>query len=94
MRTSHFADELQIMKSYDEHSRIEIRLENSLRTRKRNKRLNYIYCNLLKKSKVRVYNNYAQFLDNKILKIGNKLLSKKILISVGTNPKNLNNLKN
>ena len=92
---SHFADELQIMKSYG-WSTLESRFDWKKLTankKKEIKRLNYIYCNLLKKSKVRVYNNYAQFLDDKILKIGNKLLSKKILISVGTKPKNLNNLK-
>ena len=93
---SHFADELQIMKSYG-WSILESRFDwKKLTTNKKKeiKRLNYIYCNLLKKSKVRVYNNYAQFLDNKILKIGNKLIeAKKILISVGTKPKKLEQFK-
>ena len=54
------------------------------------KRLNLIYFNLLKKSKVEIFNHNAEFIDEKTLLVGEFIIkAKKILIAVGTKPKKL-----
>ncbi len=53
-------------------------------------RLNSIYLNLLKDSKVKIFNDYAQFIDRNTIKVGKiKIKSKNILIAVGTKPRRL-----
>ncbi len=89
---SHFSEEIQIMKSYGWNLGNKNFNWNKLVRNKNQelKRLNSIYLNLLQKSKVEIFNKYAEFLDEKTLKVGNlRIEAKNILISVGTKPKRI-----
>ncbi len=58
-------------------------------------RLNSIYSNILKESKVKVFSEYVEFVDKNILKVGKKhIKSKNILIAVGGKPRRLDIFKN
>ena len=53
-------------------------------------RLSKIYTDLLNKSNVSIFSDYAEFIDNKTLKVGKDYIqSKRFLIAVGTRPKDL-----
>ncbi len=89
---SHFSEEVQTMKSFGWNtSKQKFNWKTLTKNKKKEiKRLNCIYSNLLKTSRVKIFNNYAQFIDDKVIKVGNKLIkAKNILISVGTKPKKL-----
>ena len=89
---SHFSEEIQIMKSYGWNlGNKNFNWNKLVRNKNRElKRLNSIYLNLLQRSKVEVFSKYAEFIDEKTLKVGNqKIEAKNILISVGTKPKRL-----
>ncbi len=87
-----FNEEIEIMRSYG--WRID-KKKFDWKTLVRNKnkelkRLNLIYFNLLKKSKVEIFNHNAEFIDEKTLLVGEFIIkAKKILIAVGTKPKKL-----
>ena len=94
---SHFNDEFKIMKSFgwgfnNQKFNWEKLVENK---KKEIKRLNSIYQDLLKNSKVKIFHEFAKFIDNKTLKIGNKYIKpKNILIAVGTKPRKLDSFDN
>ena len=53
-------------------------------------RLSKIYTDLLNKSNVSIFSDYAEFIDNKTLKVGKDYIqSKHFLIAVGTRPRDL-----
>ncbi len=88
-----FSEELEIMKSFGWSSENNKFNWNKLRANKVKelKRLNEIYFNLLKKSKVKIFPFNAEFVDNNTLIINGEIVkAKNILISVGTKPRNLN----
>ena len=94
---SHFNEDLKIMMSFGwKMSKTNFSWSKlTINKKKEIKRLNFIYENLLKTSKVKVFNNYAYFIDDKLIKVGKKIIeAKNILISVGTKPNQIDSFKN
>ena len=88
-----FSEESEIMKSFGWSSEKKKFNWNKLRLNKVRelRRLNNIYLNLLKKSKVNIFPYNAEFMDNNTIKVNENIIqAKNILISVGTRPRNLN----
>ena len=90
--SSHFWEEMEIMKSFGWSVKSSKFDWTQLVKNKRKEllRLNKIYKDLLKKSGVTIFNEYASFQGKNFLKVGKKKISsKKFLIAVGTKPKKL-----
>ncbi len=90
--SSHFCEEMEIMKSFGWSVKSSKFDWTQLVKNKRKEllRLNKIYKDLLKKSGVTIFNEYASFQGKNFLKVGKKKISsKKFLIAVGTKPKKL-----
>ena len=90
--SSHFSDDFDLMESFGwSTSKIKFSWEKLVKNKKKELlRLNDIYLSLLKNSGVKIYKNYASFLDKNSLIVGKeKVFSKKILIAVGSKPKRL-----
>ena len=80
------------MDSFDGQTKIEKFDWNKLVKNKKREilRLSKIYTDLLNKSNVSIFSDYAEFIDNKTLKVGKDYIqSKRFLIAVGTRPKDL-----
>tara|TARA_B100000963_G_C22561544_1_gene641608 strand:- start:40 stop:1386 length:1347 start_codon:yes stop_codon:yes gene_type:complete len=89
---SHFSEDFEVMNSFGWNVKNkEFNWKRLVNNKKKEiTRLNSIYLNLLKDSKVKIFNDYAQFIDRNTIKIGKiKIRSKNILIAVGTKPRKL-----
>ncbi len=94
---SHFNEEIKTMESFGWNViKSNFSWPKLVENKKKEiSRLNSIYLNLLKKSEVKIFNEYAEFVDKQTLKVGAKFIeSKKILIAVGGKPKKLDIFKN
>ncbi len=90
--SSHFSDDFDLMKSFGwSTSKIKFSWSELVKNKKKELlRLNEIYQTLLKNSGVKIFKNYASFLDKNSLIVGKqKIFSKNFLIAVGTKPKRL-----
>ncbi|MEE2695236.1 MAG: glutathione-disulfide reductase [Pseudomonadota bacterium] len=90
--SSHFSEDFKLMESFGWTSGSS--KFNWLKLVKNKKkeisRLNGIYKNLLKDSKVEIFSNYASFVDSNSLRVGQEeITAKNFLISVGTKPRKL-----
>ncbi len=88
---AHFSEESELMKSYGWKTKKKFNWNKLVRKKKEEiKRLNNIYSNLLEKSKVEIFKGFAEFIDEKTIRVKNELITaKKILISVGSKPRDL-----
>ena len=89
---SNFSEEMQLMESFGWKSDNKTFSWKKLVTNKKKeiRRLNNIYSNLLINSNVTIFSDYAEFVNDETLKVGNDLIqAKSYLIAVGTKPKNL-----
>ena len=94
---SHYSEELNLMRSFGwKIDKSKFSWNKLVKNKKKELfRLNNIYQNLLKNSKVKIFEDYAEFVDQNTLKVGNKYIhSKNILIAVGTKPRELNKFSN
>ena len=91
--SSHFSDDFDLMKSFGwSSSKIKFSWKSLIKNKKNEiLRLNNVYDSLLKKSGVKIFKNYAAFLNKDSLIVGKKtVFSKNFLIAVGTKPKRMN----
>ena len=94
---SHYSEELNLMRSFGwKIDKSKFSWNKLVKNKKKELfRLNNIYQNLLENSKVKIFEDYAEFVDQNTLKVGNKYIhSKNILIAVGTKPRELNKFSN
>ncbi len=94
---SHYREELNLMGSFGwKIDKSKFSWNKLVKNKKKELfRLNSIYQNLLENSKVKIFEDYAEFVDQNTLKVGNKYIqSKNILIAVGTKPRELNKFSN
>ena len=94
---SHYSEELNLMGSFGwKIDKSKFSWNKLVKNKKKELfRLNSIYQNLLENSKVKIFEDYAEFVDQNTLKVGNKYIhSKNILIAVGTKPRELNKFSN
>ena len=94
---SHYSEELNLMRSFGwKIDKSKFSWNKLVKNKKKELfRLNNIYQNLLENSKVKIFEDYAEFVDQNTLKVGNKYIhSKNILIAVGTKPRELNQFSN
>ncbi len=88
---AHFSEESELMKSYGWKTKKQFNWNKLVRKKREEiKRLNNIYANLLEKSKVEIFNGFAEFIDEKTIRVKDELITaRKILISVGSKPRDL-----
>ncbi len=88
---SHFSGESELMKSYGWNVKKKFSWKKLVSNKKKEiRRLNDIYLNLLKSSKVQIFDGYAEFINEKTIKVKDEYITaKKILICVGSKPRNL-----
>ena len=89
---SHYSEELNLMRSFGwKIDKSKFSWNKLVKNKKKEiARLNNIYQNLLENSKVKIFKEYAEFVDQNTLKVGKKYIqSKNILIAVGTKPREL-----
>ena len=89
---SNFSEEMELMQSFGWKLKNKSFSWKKLVSNKKKeiKRLNNICLNLLSNSNVKIFSDFAEFVDNKILRVGNDLIqAESYLIAVGTKPKNL-----
>ena len=94
---SHYSEELNLMRSFGwKIDKSKFSWNKLVKNKKKELfRLNSIYQNLLENSKVKIFEDYAEFVDQNTLKVGKKYIqSKRILIAVGTKPRELNKFSN
>ena len=94
---SHYSEELNLMGSFGwKIDKSKFSWNKLVKNKKKELfRLNNIYQNLLENSKVKIFEDYAEFVDQNTLKVGKKYIqSKNILIAVGTKPRELNKFSN
>ena len=94
---SHYSEELNLMRSFGwKIDKSKFSWNKLVKNKKKELfRLNSIYQNLLENSKVKIFEDYAEFVDQNTLKVGKKYIqSKNILIAVGTKPRELNKFSN
>ena len=90
---SHFKNDFEVMGSFGWNSKKPIFDWPKLVKNKKKEllRLNEIYMNLLTNSGVKIYKNFAKFIDNQTLDVGGEIIhAKKILIAVGSKPRLMN----
>ncbi len=87
---SHFKEEVSLMNSFGwSVKNVDLNWEKLVRNKKKElKRLNEIYKNLLEKSGVKIFKEWATIEDNQTIKLSNDKIikTKKILIAVGGEP--------
>ena len=89
---SNYSEEVKLMDSFGWQTKIEKFDWKKLVKNKKSEilRLSKIYTDLLNKSNVSIFSDYAEFIDDKTLKVGKDYIqSKHFLIAVGTRPKDL-----
>ena len=94
---SHYSEELKLIGSFGwKIDKSKFSWNKLVKNKKKELlRLNSIYQNLLENSKVKIFEDYAEFVDQNTLKVGKKYIqSKNILIAVGTKPRELNKFRN
>ena len=94
---SHYSEELNLMRSFGwKIDKSKFSWNKLVKNKKKELfRLNNIYQNLLENSKVKIFEDYAEFVDQNTLKVGKKYIqSKNILIAVGSKPRELNKFSN
>ena len=94
---SHYSEELNLMRSFGwKIDKSKFSWNKLVKNKKKELfRLNSIYKNLLENSKVKIFEDYAEFVNQNTLKVGKKYIqSKNILIAVGTKPRELNKFSN
>ena len=94
---SHYSEELNLMRSFGwKIDKSKFSWNKLVKNKKKELfRLNSIYQNLLENSKVKIFEDYAEFVDQNTLKVGKKYIqSKNILIAVGTKPRELDKFRN
>ena len=94
---SHYSEELNLMESFGwKIDKSKFSWNKLVKNKKKELlRLNSIYQNLLENSKVKIFEDYAEFVNQNTLKVGKKYIqSKNILIAVGTKPRELDKFRN
>ncbi len=89
---SNYSEEVKLMDSFGWQTKIEkFDWKKLVKNKKREiLRLSKIYTDLLNKSNVSIFSDFAEFIDDKTLKVGKDYIqSKHFLIAVGTRPRDL-----